>query len=150
MSFVAGSRVRAAFALLALTGVLAGCADGIDRTDPGSVAYAYFVAMAGGDVEAASDLMTPVSREAFEAMTLGGTVNEGTYSLSVGGVTVTDDTARATLVGEMCVDAGQDEPLCMTNDDPNSQDPSFVVDLVKQGDEWCVWFPLLEQNLPDG
>ena len=130
-----------------LVAVLAGCANdevhasSVDRASASETAVAYTSAVVQHDYEAARAYVAAASLDAFHFIAdAPDQPDSRADDLSAGDEKVEGDDATVVILGRLCSTEGGDEQ-CVSNDDPVSTNPIFVVHLTRQDDTWSVYFP---------
>jgi hypothetical protein len=122
----------------------------VDRSDAGSVAVAFTLAMASQDYAAASVLLDPDKRGVLAALAQGSQGQPGTQAtgtLRGGRQRITGDSGTVALVGRLCriMPVGAPGPVpttpdCIENADPDTESPLFTVRVVRLSGQWYVTF----------
>ena len=120
----------------------------VDRSDPGSVAVAFTLAMASQDYAAATPLFDPAKRGILSALALGAqSASAGaTGKLSSGRQRISGDSGSVALVGQLCrngsggTSSSAQTPDCIDNLDPDTLSPLFTVQVVRVEGQWYATF----------
>ena len=145
MRVAPGARFVAALCAAVLIGTACssgGRSSGRDaHRSPQAVALAWTEAGVQLKFLASADLVVPQQR--FVAKNLQTGADSGgepgyTKNLKVGAVTRRGDDATVVIVGSVCSPAGR----CITNTDPHSANPEFLVHTVHTKAGWYVTFPI--------
>ena len=134
-----------ALAGLLLLGV-AGCGASRSGTQSpdgaGEVALDYTNDLFTGDYDSVKALVQPSDRSGFQLINAG--VEPGgadAENLGVGSVSLAGVAATVVLTGSVCRTATPGDPGgCITNSDPNSDNPIFRVSLRQDSGSWQVVF----------
>ncbi len=122
----------------------------VDRSDPGSVAVAFTMAVAGQDYAAASTLLDPSKRGILSALALGatGSTAKASGNLSSGRQQIANDRGTVALVGRLCREASGAQaptvqvPDCIENRDPDTDSPLFTAHVVRIDGQWYATFAM--------
>lgn len=120
---------------------------------PGEVAVARTKAVFAHDTATALALTAPADRAAEEYLAQSlATRTMSATDIAVGSATITGGTATVVLTGTFCSRPRTGPPPstpCVTNTDPHSANPVFLVHLKRNGaGRWLVYYPEPSQPGP--
>jgi|GEM_PF-4513425 len=129
-----------------------------DEGQAGQVAVRYATALFDGDIKTARALVEPSSQQSFELVVAGlGQTKVHAKGLANGRTTITAGRAVTTLLGDLCPGAASATAAtvsptdCMSNHDPASTNPIFMVALARQPNgQWLVTLSLAPGVPPSG
>lgn len=145
------SNLATGVCLIVLSAACASRPEQPDRSSvPQTVAVNYVRALFSGDINKAASFVEPSNRGAFLAVTNGiqGASIRG-EGIAAGSSSVQGSSATVVMIGTICT-SGSMAPLpsgeptashCVTNKDPHTRNPVFMVSLAMQPDgNWSVIF----------
>lgn len=149
-----GTIANSAMVMVAAMAISACATQGDSAADAsvGTVALQYIRATFSEHPDTAGQYVEPASRDTFQILSAEmHPASIAAEHLAIGTVVVTENHASAVLTGTICsahsakplpTDSAQRKRYCVSNDDPDSSNPIFLIRLLHDENRgWQVTFP---------